>query len=401
MRFKTFYESRGQYLPPNTASKIVKAINRIGGKIWVVGGAVRDALNPESPPSKDIDLLVTNLDFNDPDLAIKAIIEVLNPISESVGVFGERFGVIKAVVDGEDLDIAIPREKEEKTGSGHADFNVVLDPRASVEDDLARRDFTINAMASSLDGSQIVDKFGGLEDMKNKVIRAVGNPFNRFSEDPIRMIRAIQFAARFGFSIEPSTFKAMRKHADLIKDSKGEPVLEELKKGLVKGKADMKTFVDALMNSGIGKEYFGNDFNPIPIDSKNLYVRIVAMFIRGGDFKKIKPTTEMITVMRLTKDFMSDKMPFEYIRDEKTKSFLPVVKEFFESIQSNLASRVSRAMKLPVLPKDLVISGKDLMEMGIKGKKIGEIQRSMLAGIWSGKLNNTVESLSKYIQEDI
>ena len=145
---------------------------------------------PDTPPSKDVDFLIRGL-------TLKNIADALAPLGK-VSEVGQAFGVVTATIDGEEFDFAIPRTSETKTGDKHTDFEVVTDPSASVESDLGRRDFTINAIAKD-SGGRIIDLFGGLEDLQNKVIRAVGDPDSRFKEDPLRMLRAIQFAARFGF----------------------------------------------------------------------------------------------------------------------------------------------------------------------------------------------------------
>ena len=399
MKFSNFYESKQGFLPPQTASKLFKAIESIGGKLWVVGGAVRDFINPDSPPSKDVDLIVTNLPTKDPDKALKAIVRALQPISQKVGIHGESFGVIKAIVDGEDLDIALPREKETKTGEGHADFEVKLDPSASVEDDLARRDFTINAIASSLDGKTVVDPFGGRKDLQNKVIKAVGNASDRFGEDPLRMIRAIQFSARFGFQIHPDTFQAMRVNSGKINTIAGERVLEELKKGLTKGKADMRVLIDGFMKSGLGEEFFGNDFDPIAIDSDSFEARFIGLFFNGGDLEKAKPTNEMKDYILLTRLFATPKLPYEFIGNHKNK--LDVIHEFFYYAgMDKEKQKVDKAIHTAVTPKDLVLSGQDFMEMGFKGKEIGEIQKKLLEQIWIGRVENTVDSIAQFIKEN-
>lgn len=403
MKFKQFFESKAGFLPPETAAKVEKAIAKLGGKVWVVGGAVRDMINPDSPPSKDIDLLVTDLPTKSSEKALSTIIRALEPISKTVGLHGESFGVIKADVDGEDLDIALPRAKETKTGEGHSDFEVQLDPQASVEDDLARRDFTINAMASSLDGKQIVDRFGGREDMSNKLIRAVGNPADRFFEDPLRMIRALQFSARFGFQIEPETLAAMQKHSDKIKTVAGERVFEELLKGMAKGKGDVQTLANGFVESGLGEAFFGPEFDPVPVTSDaSLPAKFIALFFNGGDVKKAKPTNEMMEYLRLAKEFSGTKFPFEFIRDTKQKEMLSDVRDFFDKAgDDKTASKIAKAMKTAIIPKDLVITGKDLMDAGLKGQEIGRIQREILQQVWLGKLNNTVDDLSQFIRGEL
>ena len=245
---------------PVTIKKIQDTISQAGGESYITGGAVRDALMPDVPESKDVDFIVTGLPLD-------KIAQVLSPMGK-VNQVGASFGVVIANIDGEDFDIAIPRAGETKTGDGHGDFEVQLDHTAPVESDLQRRDFTMNAMAKDSDGN-IIDKFGGQEDIKNKIIRAVGNPEERFKEDPLRMLRALQFAVRFGFEIEPKTAEAIKKLAGSFKTISEERILGEFKKAWAKGKADPNHLIKLLQELGVGKVLFGEDFNPIPVQIKS------------------------------------------------------------------------------------------------------------------------------------
>jgi tRNA nucleotidyltransferase (CCA-adding enzyme) len=203
--------------------KIDAAITSRGGEALVVGGAVRDMITVIEP--KDVDLMIRRLPLTE-------IAEVIGNIGKSVEC-GQSFGIVKGVVNGIEFDFAIPRTSETKTGDGHADFSVVTDPFATVEMDLSRRDFTCNAMAIPVDAfvrgnvMKIIDPHGGHVDVHCKLIRAVGNPSDRFREDPLRMLRAIQFATRMGFKIHNQTATAIRENLSLLKTVSGERVLEE------------------------------------------------------------------------------------------------------------------------------------------------------------------------------
>ena len=220
--FRKFCELH-EAVNPQTIKKIQDALKQAGGESFIVGGAVRDSLMPDVPESKDVDFVVTGLSLED-------ISRILSPLGK-VDQVGAAFGVVIAKIDGEDFDIAIPRTGETKTGDGHGDFDVTTDPNASVESDLQRRDFTINAMAKDSEGN-IIDQFGGVEDLKNKIIRAVGEPEERFNEDPLRMLRALQFAVRFGFTIEPKTAAAIKKLSAKFKTISEERILGEFKKAI-------------------------------------------------------------------------------------------------------------------------------------------------------------------------
>ncbi|MCK4426977.1 MAG: HDIG domain-containing protein, partial [candidate division Zixibacteria bacterium] len=151
---------------------------------------------------------------------------------------GKSFGVIKFLphkkYNGENVfDIALPR-KEYSTGPGHKDFKVEFDHNLGVEEDLSRRDFTINAMAEDLSTKKLVDPLEGKKDIKKKLIR-ITNP-NSFKDDPLRMLRGVQFSARFEFNLEERTFESLCKNVDLISYVSPERIQEELNKLLLKAK---------------------------------------------------------------------------------------------------------------------------------------------------------------------
>lgn len=197
------------------------------GRIYEVGGAVRDRFLKRVHDIKDRDYLVTGLPYDELSRLLRRF--------GRVDLVGRSFGVIKFTQFSDDssitFDISLPR-KEFSTGEGHRDFHVAFDPNLPVEVDLERRDFTINAMAVALDDNKLVDPLGGMADLENKLIRMVAP--NSFVEDPLRMLRAVQFAARFEFEIEVSTFAAMAEHAHRLSTVSPERIQEELNKLLVK-----------------------------------------------------------------------------------------------------------------------------------------------------------------------
>lgn len=205
------------------------------GRIYEVGGAVRDRLLARGAEVKDHDYLVTGIRYDD-------LTSILHRHGR-VDLVGRSFGVIKFTQFRKGthytFDISLPR-REHSTGVGHKDFEVTYDPDIPVEDDLIRRDFTINAMAMSLDNEQLVDPLHGQLDLQNRMIRMTSP--QSFVEDPLRMLRAVQFSARFHFMIEPETFKAIRDHAELIKSVSAERIADELTKLLERADAPSDGF---------------------------------------------------------------------------------------------------------------------------------------------------------------
>ncbi len=208
------------------SDKVISAILS-KGRIYEVGGAVRDKFLSPPAATKERDYLVCGIPYQ----------ELSKILAEHgrVDLVGRSFGVIKFTqFRGErhdTFDIALPR-KEISTGIGHRDFDVAFDPDLKIEDDLVRRDFTINAMALPLDGGDLIDPLHGMADLKNRCIRMVSE--NSFVEDPLRMVRAVQFAARFKFEVESKTFAAIKNHAALIASVSAERIAEEINKLLLR-----------------------------------------------------------------------------------------------------------------------------------------------------------------------
>ncbi|MFH0799689.1 MAG: HD domain-containing protein [Pseudomonadota bacterium] len=218
-----------------------KALIHAGGDLYEVGGPVRDRLL--GLPVKDHDLLCRHL-------SVERICAILKPLGR-VAAVGKSFGVVKFSPHREpelEIDIALPR-RELSTGQGHRDFDVAFDPELPVEDDLGRRDFTINAMALSLSDGRIIDPFSGKRDLEERLLRQVFP--KAFEEDPLRLVRAVQFAARFGLAIEPGTLEAMARCAPLIGTVSGERIVLELAK-LMSAPRPSKGF-NLMLESGLMK----------------------------------------------------------------------------------------------------------------------------------------------------
>jgi tRNA nucleotidyltransferase/poly(A) polymerase len=186
------------------------------GEIYLVGGAVRDAAMGETK-QKDYDFVVRNVSAEN--------LEKFLSEHGDVVLVGKNFGVYKFVPHSfkleEPIDVALPRtEHSLGEGGGYRDFKIQSDPEMPIEKDLSRRDFTINAMAWDLKSGKLVDPFHGLEDLEAKIIKAVGEPKERFREDYSRMLRALRFAAQFGFKIEEKTFEVMKEMIKHINDER-------------------------------------------------------------------------------------------------------------------------------------------------------------------------------------
>ncbi|MBM2811675.1 MAG: polynucleotide adenylyltransferase/metal dependent phosphohydrolase, partial [Chloroflexi bacterium] len=137
---------------------------------------------------------------------------------------GERFGTIGGVFGETRVEITTYRSEQYTAGSRKPAVTF----GTSLQGDLSRRDFTINAMARPASGGDLVDPFGGQRDLANRVIRAVGNPDERFSEDPLRLLRGVRFAAQRAFDIDPDTWAAMVRNADALRTISAERIAQEM-----------------------------------------------------------------------------------------------------------------------------------------------------------------------------
>jgi tRNA nucleotidyltransferase (CCA-adding enzyme) len=213
--------------PPNKVIELAKIVDANGGRAMLVGGCVRDPLMGIAP--KDWDLEIYGIEP-------ARLREILNGFGE-INAVGEAFTVYKI---GQDLDVSLPR-RERKTGRGHRGFIVEGDKDMSFAEAARRRDFTINAIMQEALSGEIVDCYDGRADIKNKILRVVAR--ETFPEDSLRVLRAAQFAARFGFEIEPET-QAICRAIDLT-DLPKERIWGELEKLLLKAE-----------NPSIGLRYF-------------------------------------------------------------------------------------------------------------------------------------------------
>lgn len=195
-----------------------RALANAGGQVHVVGGAVRDAIRGEDP--KDIDLMVTGL----PADVTRRTLEAL---PGRVDLTGKDFGVFRYKHKGHEVEIALPR-RERSTGATHQDFDVQADHTMTPEEDLARRDFTANAMAIPLNDHRVIDPFGGANDIRNGTLRVIGD--QSFQDDPLRVVRALTANARHGLEPDDNTKLQMMQNAGGLEFLPKERIQMELQK---------------------------------------------------------------------------------------------------------------------------------------------------------------------------
>ena len=197
---------------PQNVKMIIARLRAAGHDCYAVGGCVRDCLRGLEP--------------HDWDLTTSAAPEETEAVFADLKTvdIGKRYGTVAVIIDGKPYEITTYRSDGDYTDSRHPDEVFFTD---DLRDDLSRRDFTVNAMAYN-DEAGLVDCFGGREDLQNGVIRCVGEPDKRFSEDALRILRALRFASVLGFSIEPETSRAVLRLRDRLRDIAPERIRSEL-----------------------------------------------------------------------------------------------------------------------------------------------------------------------------
>ncbi len=209
--------------------KIKNILIQNGYHAYLAGGAVRDGLLGLMPK-----------DF---DIATEASVDQIESLFDKVILVGKSFGVLRVVVDGNEIEIAQFRKESDYRDGRHPSL---VSPGTPAED-AERRDLTINALFYDLKDGRIIDFVGGLDDIKNKCIRCVGNAETRFQEDHLRLLRALRFKNSFTFQFEPKTFEAIIRNKHLVADLSRERVQDELIK-MLKSKESFQGLEDLFSN---------------------------------------------------------------------------------------------------------------------------------------------------------
>lgn len=197
---------------PKEVEKIIGHLNNAGYEAYVVGGCVRDSIMEKTP--------------HDWDICTSATPEVVKSLFSHTADYGMKHGTITVFADKEGYEITTFRAETDYSDYRHPD---TVEFVTDLNSDLSRRDFTINALAYNNE-SQLIDMFNGLDDIRNQIIRCVGNADERFKEDALRILRALRFAATLGFDIEDKTSEAIHYNVHLLKYIAEERKRDELMK---------------------------------------------------------------------------------------------------------------------------------------------------------------------------
>ncbi len=229
--------------------KILKTISQIlknrQAKAIIVGGSVRDHFL--ELPIKDYDVEVYGLERLEE-------LETILAQYGSVNLVGKSFGVLKFTYEGEEYDFSFPRT-EEKVGVGHRGFEVEVNGALAYGEASKRRDFTLNALGYDIENDEFLDPFGGLQDMEQKRLRHIDD--ETFVEDPLRLYRAVQFSARFGYTLADETFVLCQKMVSegMLEELPKERIYVEWQKLLLKSPKPSIGF-ELMRKLGITKRYF-------------------------------------------------------------------------------------------------------------------------------------------------
>ena len=272
--------------------KLAVRVAELGGRVYLVGGAVRDEVMKR--PIKDVDVEVHGISET-------VLEEVLKELGKPLR-FGSAFGVYSLA--GHQIDIALPRS-ERKSGAGHRDFEIEINPFIGIKEAARRRDFTMNALLKDILSGEITDPYGGVEDIRNRIIRHIDD--KTFGEDPLRALRAAQFRSRFGFQVAPSTISICR--ALDLRELSAERVEIEMKKALLESRLPSE-FFECLREMGqLGywfqelEQLIGLEQNPKFHPEGDVWTHTMMVLDRSAHFKSCVSDPYAFMLLALTHDF--------------------------------------------------------------------------------------------------
>ncbi|MFV0439980.1 MAG: CCA tRNA nucleotidyltransferase [Lachnospirales bacterium] len=397
---------------PKNVEFVLNTLQKEGYEAYVVGGAVRDSVMNKNPKDYDITTKATPL-------------EIKNIFKKTIDT-GIEHGTVTVVVDYENIEVTtfrIDGEYENNRKPKEVTFTT------SLYEDLVRRDFTINALAYN-NTVGFVDKFNGLSDIQNKLIRAVGEKERRFVEDSLRIYRGVRFSCQLNFKIEEETLLAMDSKKNLTTSLSVERIRDEFLKSL-KGdypknlilyqKLDLLKFYDADFST-----YFNNNLNEIVnnlqknIENENYKEDIVLLSIcflyypiedLDCFFKKFRiKNTDINYVKNIILCYNTIcHINLSELSDIETRKILCKYKNYIKYAVYlynlnfpifDLFKKIERNLKMPLVIKDLDINGKDLMALNIKGKDIGTTLEFLLDEVHKNPTINHKSVLIELIQKD-
>ena len=372
---------------PAPVSSLLARLNGAGFSAYVVGGCVRDTLLGLQP--------------HDWDICTSALPEQMQQVFHDLHTVetGLKHGTLTVVVDHVPYEVTTFRVDGDYTDHRHPDSVHFVD---NLTEDLARRDFTVNAMAYSPE-TGLADPFHGQQDLSANLIRCVGEAEKRFDEDALRILRALRFAAVYDFTIEPATSAALRKMAPDLSRVAGERIREELLK-LLCGKAAGRILRD---EKGEG-HYKGHPKISEQIARKTADVlhldnafrdRLCNLVLHHDiplrtDSGAIN-TDRSFLLRRLNRFGEQDlRAIFLIHRSDRIATGYTTAKREDARLQERMAALDALLAEKPCFTlKDLAVNGRDLLAAGLKGKAVGEALQLLLEAVMDGKVPNEKAAL--------
>ena len=351
---------------PDDLTKIYDLMKQAGKQLYIVGGAVRDTILGKAP--KDYDLAT--------DARPEEVMEVLRSDQNlKLDLTGKMFGVVRAwTPEGNEYEIATFRKD---IGKGRRPDSVEF---TTIEQDVTRRDLTINALFYDMDTGEVVDYVGGLADLGSGIVRAVGDPAERFDEDKLRILRALRFAARMDSELDAETKQAILNDNDLWSDPdmSGERITEEFVKG-IKSAVKPEYYMGLVKETGLFPQIFrGLNVDPSRAVASNSVPVQLAFVLNGNDPKQLTKALDKMRYDRRTIDVVKFLLALSDI-DHTTAISLKkefrrigspsdVVEEFatYGALPGNISSAFLEFATLPP-----AANPQELMAQGLKGPDIG------------------------------
>lgn len=384
------------------AMPVLRTLEDAGFEAYFVGGSVRDVL--------------LHRHVHDVDITTSAYPEEVKELFDKSIDTGIKHGTVTVLYGGESYEITTFR-----TESGYQDFRrpdhvtFVQD----LDEDLKRRDFTINALAMDMHGD-IVDLFNGIEDLKNHIIRAVGNPEKRFHEDALRMMRAVRFMSQLEFKLEEKTEQAIKDNHELLKKISVERIREEfVKMGLGPfSRQAFQIFLDTQLSEDVpdfaGKKDLLQVYPQLkfsPTMETSLWAVIIILlkvsnenigkFMR--DWKNSNAMTEKVEQIIKMFDLIADHVPTDYELFEAGEDIIINTIDVADILGQPVSSEalVDRYLALPIkTPSELAVDGRFLIKRGMRpGAQLGRTLNQIRKKVVACEIENSEEAIEQYLDD--
>ena len=384
------------------AMPVLRTLEDAGFEAYFVGGSVRDVL--------------LHRHVHDVDITTSAYPEEVKELFDKSIDTGIKHGTVTVLYGGESYEITTFR-----TESGYQDFrrpdHVTF--VQNLDEDLKRRDFTINALAMDMHGD-IVDLFNGIEDLKNHIIRAVGNPEKRFHEDALRMMRAVRFMSQLEFKLEEKTEQAIKDNHELLKKISVERIREEfVKMGLGPfSRQAFQIFLDTQLSEDVpdfaGKKDLLQVYPQLkfsPTMETSLWAVIIILlkvpnenigkFMR--DWKNSNALTEKVEQIIKMFDLIADHVPTDYELFEAGEDIIINTIDVADILGQPVSSEalVDRYLALPIkTPSELAVDGRFLIKRGMRpGAQLGRTLNQILKKVVACEIENSEEAIEQYLDD--